>query len=262
MATSGVGGSTRTPSTSRSVQSSGRTQAAGANISRGDRGRGVASVQRALNAGGAGLAVDGKFGPLTDRAVRDFQRQNGLKVDGIVGPQTIGALERGVRGQAAAVRNGSQPGVRPASGVEPRAAAGAPPNKVAQFESVSKAGQRSQMMSGRITINGNTYDFRSGGGGRGNLPPGDYKITPHLWSRSDRSMSVGGVGYSFAMSDKYDKRVGGTRSLLRIHPDGGGPGTIGCIGIVGDAATQRQFREDMRAELARNGGAFNLSVRP
>jgi len=75
-------------------------------------------------------------------------------------------------------------------------------------------------------------------------------------------MQVDGVGYSFAMSDKYDSRVGGTRKLLRIHPDGGGAGTIGCIGIVGNGNVQRSFREDMRAELARNGGSFNLKVRP
>ncbi len=134
------------------------------------------------------------------------------------------------------------------------------PNQTAVFDSVSKAGARSQMMTGRITVNGRTYNFRSGGGGRGNLPPGEYQITPHMWSRGDRSMNVGGVGYSFAMSDKYDSRVGGTRSLLRIHPDGGGAGTIGCIGVVGNASVQAQFREDMRAELARNGGSFTLRV--
>ena len=74
-------------------------------------------------------------------------------------------------------------------------------------------------------------------------------------------MSVGGVGYSFAMSDKYDPRVGATRSLLRIHPDGGTAGTLGCMGVIGNAETQRQFRADMNAEIARNGGTFRLTVR-
>jgi hypothetical protein len=73
-------------------------------------------------------------------------------------------------------------------------------------------------------------------------------------------MSVGGVGYSFAMSDKFDPRVGRTRSLLRIHPDGASAGTEGCMGIVGNADVQRRFREDMRAELARHGGSFTLRV--
>ena len=37
-------------------------------------------------------------------------------------------------------------------------------------------------------------------------------------------------------------------------------GTNGCLGIVGDAATQRRFREDMLAEIRRNGGSYTLRV--
>jgi hypothetical protein len=36
--------------------------------------------------------VDGVFGPVTERAVKRFQRRKGLVVDGIVGPQTRAAL--------------------------------------------------------------------------------------------------------------------------------------------------------------------------
>ncbi|HEY1097908.1 MAG TPA: hypothetical protein VGF99_03230, partial [Myxococcota bacterium] len=133
-------------------------------------------------------------------------------------------------------------------------------NGTARIERTKNAGARNQMVEGTITVNGNSYPFRSGGHGRGSLPTGTYTVERHLDSRSDRSMSVGGVGYSFAVSDKFDPRVGATRQLLRIHPDGGSAGTEGCIGIVGDAATQRRFRDDMLAEIRRNGGRYTLTV--
>ncbi len=149
----------------------------------------------------------------------------------------------------------------PSGGVDERQSATSGQNGNATIERTSKTGQRNQMVEGSITVNGNTYKFRSGGHGRGSLPKGEYQVTRHLDSRSDkRSMMVDGVGYSFALSDKFDSRVGDTRKLLRIHPDGNSPGTEGCIGIVGDAATQRRFREDMLAEIRRNGGSYTLNV--
>jgi peptidoglycan hydrolase-like protein with peptidoglycan-binding domain len=63
-----------------------------ANISRGQHSGCVTELQSLLNHHGAELAVDGDFGPLTEAAVRDFQAERGLLVDGIVGSQTKGAL--------------------------------------------------------------------------------------------------------------------------------------------------------------------------
>lgn len=250
------------------------------NLARGSRGPEVMELQRQLNAAGANppLEVDGKFGPLTDAAVRNFQTQSGIKIDGIYGPESRGAMTVANAGGPLNARRDNVPRVGEANpdGTIPlhrmnssrneigRVGEALPGpaggNRTASFDRVTNAGARNQMVTGRITVNGNTYDFRSGGHGRGSLPPGEYNVTPHMWNRNTNGMTVGGEGYSFALSDKYDSRVGGTRSLLRIHPDGGSAGTQGCIGIVGDAATQRRFREDMRAELARNGGSFTLNV--
>ncbi|WP_265442522.1 C40 family peptidase [Flexivirga meconopsidis] len=61
---------------------------AGPTVYWGSRGTAVKVVQSRLG----GLAVDGIFGPLTNRAVRNYQRSHGLVVDGIVGPRTWASL--------------------------------------------------------------------------------------------------------------------------------------------------------------------------
>ena len=53
-------------------------------LKKGDRGEEVKKLQTLL-----GITADGDFGNKTDEAVRQFQRNNGLVVDGIVGPKTM-----------------------------------------------------------------------------------------------------------------------------------------------------------------------------
>lgn len=65
----------------------------------GDRGSAVVELQGLLNKHGASLAADGIFGPATEKAVRDFQRQAGLVVDGIAGPKTLAMLRGAQRGK-------------------------------------------------------------------------------------------------------------------------------------------------------------------
>lgn len=91
------GGATGTASATQ--QSSGSTDAASASdrsdslpalphlLKRGSTGRYVKLVQDRV-----GAATDGIYGPVTERAVREFQRDHRLAVDGIVGPETWAAL--------------------------------------------------------------------------------------------------------------------------------------------------------------------------
>lgn len=57
----------------------------------GSRGNEVKLLQEKLN-----LKTDGIFGPLTEEAVKDFQRSNGLEVDGIAGANTLSKLNLSV----------------------------------------------------------------------------------------------------------------------------------------------------------------------
>jgi len=62
-------------------------------IQQGSRGDEVLAVQKKLQAKGFDPGpVDGIFGSKTTAAVRRFQEKHGLQVDGIVGPETGGAL--------------------------------------------------------------------------------------------------------------------------------------------------------------------------
>lgn len=70
----------------------GPSQADQPTLNEGTHGEAVSHVQGLLNEHGAGLAVDGNFGPLTREAVEAFQTANNLTVDGIVGPVTWGKL--------------------------------------------------------------------------------------------------------------------------------------------------------------------------
>lgn len=64
-------------------------------IKYGSQGDDVKELQRLLNANGYSLSVDGVWGDNTEAAVRKYQQQNGLTVDGIVGVNTWGSLYGG-----------------------------------------------------------------------------------------------------------------------------------------------------------------------
>ncbi len=60
---------------------------------KGSSGKCVRIIQEMLNLNnGAGLGVDGSFGPKTDTAVRAFQTKFSIQSDGRVGPITWGRL--------------------------------------------------------------------------------------------------------------------------------------------------------------------------
>ena len=68
---------------------------------RGNTGSAVLDLQQKLNQNGYHLDEDGVFGSNTYKAVVDYQKKNKLLVDGVVGDETWGSLNRAQQ-QAAA----------------------------------------------------------------------------------------------------------------------------------------------------------------
>jgi peptidoglycan hydrolase-like protein with peptidoglycan-binding domain len=62
-----------------------------------DAGQDVAELQELLCAHGFLLRVDGDFGSKTETAVKFYQKQNGLRIDGIVDANTWASLKATVR---------------------------------------------------------------------------------------------------------------------------------------------------------------------
>lgn len=82
---------TVTPTTKPEVKPTGVTLTVNV-LKKGDEGEPVKALQRLLHAQGYGLGslnpIDGDFGNMTDTAVRVYQKDNKLTVDGIVGEKT------------------------------------------------------------------------------------------------------------------------------------------------------------------------------
>jgi peptidoglycan hydrolase-like protein with peptidoglycan-binding domain len=84
------------PQTRAAFGKRGRPAFGSRTMKRGDRGWDVAAMQYILaRRGYPPGAIDAVFGPMTDTALRNFQRAYGLFVDGLAGPQTISALRQG-----------------------------------------------------------------------------------------------------------------------------------------------------------------------
>lgn len=70
----------------------------------GDKGPTVKLMQMRLRAAAyPNLDVDGEYGPHTEAAVREYQHNHGLKVDGIAGNATLQALDQQIRSDLAAL---------------------------------------------------------------------------------------------------------------------------------------------------------------
>lgn len=107
-------------------------------------------------------------------------------------------------------------------------------------------------MTGRVTVNGRTYGWASGGAGRGALPPGEYDASPMMTGAQRAQQGYSFTRDAFPLSDKADAVPGDpVRRGLLVHELGRGGATAGCIGIDGSFIP---FSKDFTAEMAAKRG--------
>ena len=89
-------------------------------LKKGSKGEAVKGLQNALRVRSHHVEIDGIFGPATEAAVRQFQRDAGLAEDGIVGPipgvrSAFTWCSEGTRCQASQSSSSAQPTAGPRS---------------------------------------------------------------------------------------------------------------------------------------------------
>lgn len=203
-----------------------RTEPALVTLRSGARGEAVSTLQRALNRHGAGLRVDGAYGPATLQAVRGFQRSAGLAADGIAGPRTWAALDaspitaRAATAPAAPVASGSSPtlrrgargdAVRTLQGLLRERGASIPVSGSFSTQTVDavRAFQRSAGLSADGVVGPRTWSALRGGGSASAAPSPAAAPAPARSSASgsasassivDAAVSQAGVRYTWGGS--------------------------------------------------------------
>jgi hypothetical protein len=106
---------------------------------------------------------------------------------------------------------------------------------------------------GKLKVNGKSFDFVSGGRGRGSAPFGTYRMGPLSGFRAPKGTWVPG----YHLSDAYDPFVRDTRRGLFIHP--GHDASAGCVAIRKD-----QWPSFVKAiqGVARGGRSLAIQLGP
>ena len=99
-----------------------------------------------------------------------------------------------------------------------------PAQTIEQARAKTKRGYGAEV-HGKIKINGKSFNFVSGGRGRGSAPFGTYRVEPLSGFKTPKGAWIPG----YPLNDVYDPFVKDTRTGLFIHP--GRDASAGCVVI-------------------------------
>lgn len=177
-----------------------------ATLRNGSSGDNVKQLQEMLNARGAKLEVDGKFGGKTAEAVRKFQEENKLKVDGIAGAETFGKLQPS---DQANPQNPATPAEQPAPGTPPKAPEAAPQKPAdAAPEKPAQVGE------------GGPLKLPDGYGALENLSGQLAKLDPRFDTKSPEGRSATALALAIGGTEAFGK--GKTNTDFFTHRGGTG----------------------------------------
>jgi RHS repeat-associated protein len=112
----------------------------------------------------------------------------------------------------------------------------------------------SSVYSNGKAISNYTWEAISGPWGNGSLENGRYTVN-NLRDNRTGSYANFGVGFSFDINPLFSTG----RFDLRVHPDGGPFGTLGCIGLTGNANELRKAKQKLNSLITKYGH-INLNV--
>lgn len=134
------------------------TRRGGASLRYGQRGPAVAALQHALTEAGVAVSATSSFDWATWVAVRTFQRRERCAVDGVVGPETMRALDRVLGWTPATTPAPTPPPAPVAPGIPARAAGAATGSQfLARTRGLSRPAREAEIL--RELRAGNVPDF-------------------------------------------------------------------------------------------------------
>jgi hypothetical protein len=118
---------------------------------------------------------------------------------------------------------------------------------------------RAYFSSGTSRIMDGSFAAVAGGFGNGAPENGSYTASdyqdrsPKGWY--NKGMNRDGIGFSLNLNPQFSTG----RTDLRIHPDGNNEGTLGCIGVLGNAATLTRIATNLNMVL-RQQKSINTTI--